>query len=85
MIHMKLFLKQKCAHCVSSVRIDVMIGEDYRLADFVRTLSDNNVDDLRQLVVLFCKLLLSGLDECIVELVLHEVDGATAEAAAHDA
>ena len=54
------------------------------LAEFARTVTDDNVDDLAVLAKLFAIALLGLCDEGVVEFVGNEVDGAAAEATAHD-
>ena len=54
------------------------------LADFSRTVFDYHIIDLRFLAVALRIFLLHVGDEMIVEVLLHEVDGASAEASAHD-
>ena len=49
------------------------------------TVADNDRNDYRLVTVFLGEGCLRLLDEYIVELCLHKVDGAAAEAAAHDA
>ena len=55
------------------------------LADFAGAVADDDIDDFGLVSVLGGEFLLCIGDEGVVELVLDEVDGAAAEAAAHDA
>ena len=54
------------------------------LAELARTVADNHVDNDGLLAILGLELLLHFALEGIYEFVSHEVDGATAEATAHD-
>ena len=55
------------------------------LAQFARTVADDNVIDFRFVAVLLVELLLSRSNKLLVDVVANEVDGATAKATAHNA
>ena len=54
------------------------------LCQLACSVADDNRNHYWLVSVFLCKCRLSLLDECIVELCLHEVDRAAAEAATHD-
>ena len=54
------------------------------LAHFVRTLADDNVNNLRLFAIFGWIFSLGVSDKLIVQFVFHQVDGASAEATAHD-
>lgn len=51
----------------------------------MRTLSNDNIDNLRLFVILSSILGLNICNELIIDFVLHEVDGASTKSTAHDA
>ena len=54
------------------------------LTEAARAVADDDVVDLGLVAILGVELLLGSLDELLVEVVAHEVDGAATEAATHD-
>ena len=54
------------------------------LAEPTRAVADDHVVDLGLVAVLLVELLFGCGDEVLVEVVAYQVDGAAAEAAAHD-
>ena len=55
------------------------------LAELARAVADDDVVDFGLVTVFLVEALLGVSDELAVEVVAHQVDGAAAEAAAHDA
>ena len=66
------------------IRCLFLICSGEMLAEPTRAVADDHVVDLGLVAVLLVELLLGCGDEVLVEVVAYQVDGAAAEAAAHD-
>lgn len=73
-----MFLTEQVVNIIRNTRYAV-------LAKFTSTVTDNNVDNDRLFAEFFLVCFLSRFDEVFVQVFANQVDGATAEAAAHDA